>query len=185
VRAAGPDTTAILAIRAACATSGVRGRFPGHNSGVYRARLDASQIHEARLAERRPPSLRYRPRQGNRKDRIVAIKSVMTVVWGISRMNRTGISPVTTRTVVSSPANALACKGSPRDQCGFRLWRTPPGYGKPDAGVCVVLCCKAVVPRRDGSPQGRPDGRASGRTHSRRPEPAGRISRRHETRKAT
>ena len=58
-------------------------------------------------------------------------------------MNRTGISPVTTRTVVWSPAIALARKGLPRDQCGFRLWRTPLGEGKPDAGVCVVLCCKA------------------------------------------
>jgi hypothetical protein len=90
-------------------------------------------------------------------------------------MNRTGISPVTTRTVVWSPVIALACKGLPRDQCGFRLWRTPSGYGKPDAGVCVVLCCKEVaslrVPRRVSPPGGKcPDSR---------PEPAGRISRRH------
>jgi hypothetical protein len=97
-------------------------------------------------------------------------------------MNRTGISPVATRTVVWSPAIALACQGMPRDQCGFRLWRTPPGYGKPDAGVCVVLCCKEVAFRR--VPQGQPaERRMTG--HSTRPEPAGRISRRHETRKAT
>ena len=80
-------------------------------------------------------------------------------------MNRTGISPVTTRTVVWSPAIALACKGLPRDQCGFRLWRTPSGYGKPDAGVCVVLCCKAVVhPRRGGPPRAGPNERSTCRT---------------------
>ena len=37
-------------------------------------------------------------------------------------------------------------KSLPSGWCGFRLWRTPTGYGKPDAGVCVVLCCKADIP---------------------------------------
>jgi len=39
-----------------------------------------------------------------------------------------------------------------RGLCGFRLWRTRPGHGKPDAGVCVVLCCKAVVLPRTRPP---------------------------------
>ena len=34
----------------------------------------------------------------------------------------------------------------------FSLVAYTVGAGKPDAGVCVVLCCKAVVPHRDGSP---------------------------------
>jgi len=43
---------------------------------------------------------------------------------------------------VWSPMTAQAGAAEPRGLCGFRLWRTPAGYGKPDAGVCVVLCCK-------------------------------------------
>jgi len=40
-------------------------------------------------------------------------------------MNRTGISPVTTRTVVSSPgAVFLAAMLSTRPSAVFRLWRT-------------------------------------------------------------
>jgi hypothetical protein len=42
--------------------------------------------------------------------------------------------------------------GPRRGTCGFRLWRTPAGYGKPDAGVCVVLCCKAVDPTKGQPP---------------------------------
>jgi hypothetical protein len=38
--------------------------------------------------------------------------------------------------------------GLPRGLCGFRLWRTPPGYGKTDAGVCVVLFSKASCSNR-------------------------------------
>jgi hypothetical protein len=46
---------------------------------------------------------------------------------GIKLTNRTGISPVTTRTVVWSPEIALTGEGLSRGQCGFRLWRTPLG----------------------------------------------------------
>ena len=82
-------------------------------------------------------------------------------------MNRTGISPVT------YPSGGVVTG----DRAGLQRLATRPvrfslvaytvGVGKPDAGVCVVLCCKAVVPHRDGSPpKGRPAGRASVRTHS-------------------
>jgi hypothetical protein len=101
-----------------------------------------------------------------------------------------GSSPVTTRTVVWSPKTALAGIGLRRGSCGFRLWRTPTGYGKPDAGVCVVLSCKAVVLPRDDprTPEGPRAGPLEGgwvRQTSRRPEPAGRSSRRHKQRNAT
>src|ERR1700756_1028969 len=51
----------------------------------------------------------------------------------------------------------------------FSLVAYTVGAGKPDAGVCVVLCCKAVVPPRDGSPpEGRPvGGQMSGHTADR------------------
>src|ERR1700760_1638337 len=72
-----------------------------------------------------------------------------------------------------------------RGLCGFRLWRTRPGHGKPDAGGCVVLCCKAVVPPRTRPPRVRSTGTVTKPDSPARPEPAGRSSRRHETRKAT
>ena len=50
--------------------------------------------------------------------------------------------------------------GLPSGWCGFRLWRTPAGNGKPDAGVCVVLCCKAVVPQQQN--RSHPDTAAGG-----------------------
>ena len=143
---------------------------------------------------RRRPGARTGSRAGRRLPDISPCKRIVRAGYlrskvscrpstGIHHMNRTGISPVTTRTVVWSPATALACNGLPSDQCGFRLWRTPPSAGKPDAGVCVVLCCKEVAPGR--VPQGSARSEASVRTHSSRPEPTGSNSRRHETRKAT
>ena len=45
--------------------------------------------------------------------------------------------------------------GYPRcGQYGFRLWRTPPGHGKPDTGVCVVLSCKGNRSQPDGAAGG-------------------------------
>ena len=80
-------------------------------------------------------------------------------------MNRTGISPVTTRTVVWVTGERAGLQGachatSAVFACGVHLPVTgslTPGY---------VLCCavRQLSPRRDGSPQGRPDGRASVRT---------------------
>ncbi len=106
---------------------------------------------------------------------------------GIEILNRTGISPVTARTVVWVTDDRVAGLAWAAGWCGFRLWRTPPGYGKPDAGVCVVLCCKAVAPQGDDprlTPEGLPsEGLSAGQGSNRKP--AGRNSRRHETRKAT
>lgn len=97
-------------------------------------------------------------------------------------MNRTGISPVTTRTVVWSPAIALACKACHVTSAVFACGVHPPATGSLTPGY--VLCCAVRKLSSGGSPQGQPTERQMA-GHSTRPEPAGRISRRHETRKAT
>jgi hypothetical protein len=62
--------------------------------------------------------------------------------------NRTGISPVTTRTVGVVTGCRVVWYGLvTRSGAVFRLWRTPLGGGKDDAGVRVVLCCKAGANR--------------------------------------
>jgi hypothetical protein len=61
-------------------TPGLRGRPPGNDYGLYQTLLDACQVHGDRLRE--TTTSRYRPAQADRKDRIQAIKSVMTPVWG-------------------------------------------------------------------------------------------------------
>jgi hypothetical protein len=101
----------------------------------------------------------------------------MPPATGYTRTEPHGSSPVTTQAVVWSPKTALAGIGLRRGSCGFRLWRTPTGYGKPDAGVCVVLSCKAVVLPRDdpGTSEGSRAGPLEGdwvRQSSRRPQPA-------------
>src|SRR5580698_1009807 len=66
-----------------------------------------------------------------------------------------GSSPVTTQTVVWSWRPRGLGRGCSRHgRCGFRLWRTPPGHGKPDTGVCVVLSCKGNRSQPDGAAGG-------------------------------
>ena len=83
------------------------------------------------------------------KDRILAAKSVMRPADGYTSHEPHGYLTGDYPLGGGVTGDRSGRNGLPSGWCGFRLWRTPAGYGKPDAGVCVVLCCKAVVPRSE------------------------------------